>query len=72
MAEPAIDLLQIIGMWKTFIVCIGMTGEAAVAMVDTVCKNGGIYKHGYGSSLKHSGQLSVLMTHHAILVGLCM
>jgi hypothetical protein len=55
MATPTVDRFQFFGMGKPFIGSIGMTGETAVAVVDRLCKDGGIHKHGYGSSIKHSG-----------------
>jgi hypothetical protein len=55
MAGSTIDRLQIIGMGKALICRINVAGNTGVAMVDTASKNGGIYKHRYSSSLKHSG-----------------
>jgi hypothetical protein len=71
MAGSAVDRFQIFGVRKTFIGCIGMAGETGVAVVDRMCKDGGIHKHGYGSSMEHPGQSPVLMAHHTVLVSLC-
>jgi hypothetical protein len=68
---PAIYRIEIISMWKTFIVCIHMAGYTTVAMMDRAGKNGGIHKHGYGSAIEHPGHFPVFMTHHAILISLC-
>ena len=47
MAASAVHGFQVLGMGKTFIGGIGVTGEAGVAVVDRMCKDGGIHKHGH-------------------------
>jgi hypothetical protein len=51
MAVTAIDRLQVIGMRKSLIRCVGMAGDTAVAVVDRMGKYGGIHKHGDGSAI---------------------
>jgi hypothetical protein len=70
MAASAVNGFQLLGMWKTFISGIGVTGDAGVAVVDRVCKDGGIHKHGHRPAMERPGHGAVLMAHHTILVGL--
>jgi hypothetical protein len=51
MAVPAVYLIQVIGVWKSFIISVDMTRKAGIAMMDRMREYGSIHKHRYGSSM---------------------
>jgi hypothetical protein len=67
----AIDRIKVIRMWKTLICCIRMAGDAAIAVVDRIIKDHGVYEYRYGSAVYRSFQAGILMTHDTIFVRLC-